>query len=512
MVNFRKRPLLSNSSCGLFDRLPKELQFHIFSILPLPDVGNFSLASEGCRVLVSEWVPTRCCLSRAILPYSNADVPVNENGPLTGFLDLLKGPTKMNAFAVLVKRMTCLLNTRERIKYAFDIFEQCMNGKLIPPHQEPDSEAEMTRRTKRMRLSSVSSEKNEEGVSKDWKYTANVIQFFTILHTFIRGWDESEFPLLLDEVTKKFDVKTKITSLLQCCHNGQELGLATEMELRLLTRCISWDVAGNDYGHRAAWLLAIIKYYVGSCARQQAMVFLLMFGPSCQDAHDHYDQPESLTLNQTMILKELNNHTDWDRFVDNVPEDFYEGKEMFYTLAQAFCSCLSACCNWKKESASAVLDAMFEIPHKWKRENVAGFLLFCSEGLILHYIKCKLDTGKEVKVKQAASILVDMIIISHKFDNNIEADKGIGKVFDIISNYPKGEEQGKLFVSIWETITTEVQERELALDEGEHIEVLKNLAIHLMKKAYTGVTPEQVEVKKYEDDTDTENDVMEVEE
>ena len=27
--------------------------------------------------------------------------------------------------------------------------------------------------------------------------------------------------------------------------------LASEMELRMYTRCLAWDLAGNDYGHRA---------------------------------------------------------------------------------------------------------------------------------------------------------------------------------------------------------------------------------------------------------------------
>jgi len=338
-----------------------------------------------------------------------------------------------------------------------------------------------------------------------------VMQFFTMLHTFIRGWDESEFPLLLDEVTKRFHVKRKINSLFECSDNGHDLALATEMELRLLMRSLAWDVAGNDYGHRAAWLLAIIKYYVGSNPKQQALIFLLMFGPPCQDAQDHYDQPETLTPNKTKILMELNNHTDWERFVDNVPEDFYDGKEMFYTLAQALCSCLSTSSCWKHKSACRVLEEMFLIPRKWKRENVAGFLLFCSEGLILHFIQTKLESGKENQVKQAAAILVDMVIISHKFDNNIESDRGIGKVFDLISSYPKSETKEIFFKSLWESMMKEIQEKVLDLDEGEHIEVLKNLGFHLMKKCYSVKTPENLDRKQLED-TDVENGAMDVEE
>jgi len=287
---------------------------------------------------------------------------------------------------------------------------------------------------------------------------------------------------------------------------------ATEMELRLLTRCLTWDVAGNDYGHRAAWLLSLMRYFVGNDSRQQAMLFLLMFGPACQDSQDHYDHPETLTQGKAIILTELNNHTDWERFVDNVPEDFHEGKEMFYTLAQAICSCLSACGKWKKEAASQVLEEMFAIPQRWKRENIAGFLLFCSEALILHYIQTKLDKCQEDQVKHAGKVLVDMVIISHKFDNDIEADRGIGKVFDVIAQYPKGETLRQLHEYIWDSIITEVQERNLELDDAEHFEVLKKFGTHVMRRAYMEIPKQQQLKTQLEADTDVENDMMEVEE
>ncbi len=52
---------------------------------------------------------------------------------------------------------------------------------------------------------------------------------------------------------------------------------------------------------------------------------------------------------------------------------------MFYTLAQAVCSCMTAVKMWKEELLVPVLDQLFRTPSPWKRENVAGFLLFCSE-------------------------------------------------------------------------------------------------------------------------------------
>ncbi len=35
--------------------------------------------------------------------------------------------------------------------------------------------------------------------------------------------------------------------------------------------------------------------------------------------------------------------------------------------------------QWKEEFLVPVLDKLFDIPRSWKRENIAGFLLFCSE-------------------------------------------------------------------------------------------------------------------------------------
>ena len=126
-----------------------------------------------------------------------------------------------------------------------------------------------------------------------------------------------------------------------------------------------------------------MDYFVCNNAKSQAMLFLVMFGPPCPDNQQHYAHldDEKLTQTQKVILNELNNHTEWESFTESVTEDFHEGKDMFYSLAQAICSCLSASLKWKREKVCDVLEAMFTTPSQWKRENVAGFLLFCSEGV-----------------------------------------------------------------------------------------------------------------------------------
>ncbi len=113
---------------------------------------------------------------------------------------------------------------------------------------------------------------------------------------------------------------------------------------------------------------------------------------------------------------------------------------MFYTLAQAVCSCMTAVSWWKEQMLVSVLDQLFCVPSPWRRENVAGFLLFCSEKLILEYLQRKLDKsgdGKSVfsrgnNVRLVARLLVDMIVVSYRFDNELSRDRGIGKIFDSV--------------------------------------------------------------------------------
>ena len=77
-----------------------------------------------------------------------------------------------------------------------------------------------------------------------------------------------------------------------------------------------------------------------------------------------------------------------------------------------------------------ILDEMFCIPGPWMRENIAGFLLFCSEQLIMTYVGDLIVTEDEEKLDKAARLVTDMIIMSHRFDNELSHKKGIGKVFD----------------------------------------------------------------------------------
>ena len=132
---------------------------------------------------------------------------------------------------------------------------------------------------------------------------------------------------------------------------------------------------------------------------------------------------------------------------------------MFYTLAQAVCSCINVANNqfWRQEMLHRVLDELFRLPQIWKKDNVAGFLLFCSEKvrericygcriylhlnyypqLILDYLKNKLDTEERDQFSEVARLLIDMIKVSYRFDNDLCEGRGIGKILDVVIIWTK---------------------------------------------------------------------------
>ena len=253
-----------------------------------------------------------------------------------------------------------------------------------------------------------------------------------MLHTFTRGWDETEFVPVIKIMVKYFGVKKALTTILKAkdVNEFTNLPLALEMRTRLTLRGLVWDMVGDDFAHRASWVLATINQLIGNHARQQAIFFLTVFGFVCEDSADHWGEPSEMTVAQKLMFEELNNHTDWQAYIEWAPGDFHEGKNMFSILSQAICSCMSYNQQWKDSIMTDILDEMFCIPGPWMRENIAGFLLFCSEQLIMTYVGDLIVTEDEEKLDKAARLVTDMIIMSHRFDNELSHKKGIGKVFD----------------------------------------------------------------------------------
>jgi len=503
----------SINSAGLgphFSKLPREILHELFAYLPMPDVGTMALVSNDMRSVVKEWISSSRALERTQNGTSSKGEGVQQNvlQQQRGVAEILEtllcdddhsdpGKTKLHPFALLCKRITPLQNTRERLRYAFQMF-----SKSIDYHRGRGVWGARRHQLK----------KATGPLNKDWELTEDTIRFINMLHTYVRGWDDNEYPIILRELDHKFRLTQKLTKVM-ACSNREEACLASEMEIRLYTRCLAWDLAGKDYGYRANWVLAIMDFFVGTpfvatprlsipmplhrVAKGQATLFTLMFGPPCRDTQGHHGPGGDkvpgvpLTPDQRVLVTELNNHTDWSAFVEEEALDFHEGKAMFYGLAQAICSCLTASPSWKSQYACAVVDALFDTPRPWLRQNAAGFLLFCSEALILHYFQTKLDSKRAGCEEDVTLRLAEMIYCSQKFDNELSHERGIGKVFDTIFERQaniQGNGAQRFMQLMWTNMTEVVSQAEDEasqdnLDFPNPIEVLKFFGMHVMDTA-----------------------------
>jgi hypothetical protein len=216
---------LSLTDDGNFSHLPAEIVFFILSHLGLEDVGNFSVASSATRSIVAGYITTRSCLSRVSpLFLAFSEVPSVPFSPSTPLFDAFKSHLDgARLFAVLCKRFTFLQSTGDRVRGAFKLFE--------------------------MALATYQPRKG------DWFETLYTVQFFAMLHVFTLGWDESEYPALLYRIDKKFGISGKLEGFFYS-DRREDVCVGSEMHLRLVLRCLTWDFAGSDYGHRAVRLSA----------------------------------------------------------------------------------------------------------------------------------------------------------------------------------------------------------------------------------------------------------------
>ena len=153
---------------------------------------------------------------------------------------------------------------------------------------------------------------------------------------------------------------------------------------------------------------------------------------------------------------------------------------MFFNLAQAICSCASYCETWKEEMVTDVLNAMFQIPTVWNRDNIAGFLLFCSENLILHYVGEMIESEEEKDLKKAAILVSDMVIMSFRFENQLNHDKGLGKVLEKLCRFGDGNLRLRFFDHIWKAVRGHFDVAEANDDVEEGLEILQSFGTFMM--------------------------------
>ena len=105
----------------------------------------------------------------------------------------LKEIPKLNDFAILCKRLTCLNNTDFRVKYSFNHFTNC-----LAMHKE-----ELQLQLKRKNLN----------IPIEWIDAMHLLQFMRMLLTLSKGWDEMEYEKILRLLDQRFKISPKIRAV-----------------------------------------------------------------------------------------------------------------------------------------------------------------------------------------------------------------------------------------------------------------------------------------------------------
>ncbi|CAB4062214.1 unnamed protein product [Lepeophtheirus salmonis] len=381
---FRRRPLADppSGSIGAFEVLPLEVAYLVFEWIPLEQLGNLGLTSERMRILLSNWTLSPNCLRRAS-----------------------ETSASLCSFSILCKRVTSLLNTRERIKFMISRFHKslmlrsCEMKDIIPPLPPRQ-------------------------INHD-HLVDYFIHFGLMLAKFIGGWDESEYNSLFQALDKMFFISSRLDKYMTYIASSatsyarnifRRDGCVkkdlqnTEKQLRLITRSLWWDMSDSEYTF--PFRLGIIIY--------------LMFGPTLS----HWPEEETPsqvdgnnndpTFYKRMLRNDLFTNINWDFMINHTPTDFQEGKKVFNRIAQCVCHLSQSSRLWRKTSLIQVLDILFQFPGEWMRDNISGFLLFCNE---------KITHGK-----------------------------GIGSVIDRILSYINHSLRSEFFDCIWDLLLKEIEE------------------------------------------------------
>ena len=104
---------------------------------------------------------------------------------------LKMGPA-LDEFGILVKRLTCLSHTQDRINFAFTAFDYCLRRHchLLEEH---------------IRL------KKLDAISGEWVQGMHFFQFTRMMHTFTKGWDSVEFDAILQQMEISYKISADIS-------------------------------------------------------------------------------------------------------------------------------------------------------------------------------------------------------------------------------------------------------------------------------------------------------------
>ncbi|XP_078234100.1 F-box only protein 47 isoform X1 [Pogona vitticeps] len=401
---FNKTPdtdSLSLSTLGNFRTLPLEIFHMILEYLPVKDISMLSMVSKTISYRLINYISS---------PSGNRRLLLRDfHNP--GLLGCRKGFSILEHYrslALLLKRCTLLLPTKERLKYIHNILSEIscfkLNGCLDPLH------------------------------------CSGLQCYGVFLQMLTAGWDELEchrvYNFLCDLTSLPRRVHTVVSGKPGKSSMYRE-GSARKLELRIRIFCRS--VLLNHWINQsdsAFWLTRILKPWP---MVNQARLLYIIFGP----------------------ISTLDGHVVWQKMTDN-PTDETSLKGLADAIKLLYDTEAK---EWTADDVISLLDELSVVPREWLLENSARLLILCGNNICFTFMASKAVNGRAVEL---ARLTVFLALVCEKdlycMDWAVKMMQKVCKVFRTLG------ERNNFLQSVENAFAHIIMEALQSVISGEHDE------------------------------------------
>ncbi|XP_022106325.1 F-box only protein 47-like [Acanthaster planci] len=316
---------IQSDPLGYFALLPTELMYHILNTLRIEDLGFLSITSKAFRDVTSNYINSKSGLKRL---QPKQMVTSKKTGCKRAIYNYQVNHFKNTG--LLLKRITCLFPTRERLKIVEFFVSQLQNIHRI--------------------------------------FTCQALSCYgNLLSTFTRGWEERECLRAYITVSENQSMTSKILMLLS---GNPGSNSSIETKTRRFFRHVLLDQC-KTMEDLSMWLHFILKPFP---MVHQARLLYLLYGPLCPGT----DVVSWDCMRETSGSdREIRSRT-----IAPLGE-----------IAMALKALVSHR-EWSDDDVISVLEELTGCPDEWLIENTARLLILCGEPIVLKVLGSKAINGK----------------------------------------------------------------------------------------------------------------------
>ena len=419
--------LASSSPPPCLDRLPQELLVTILSYLDLAEIGKLSLCgSMRIREQISSWMSTRnfrnkvkrslnfefCSFLKRVFSQVNRILKSNchesEEAGVDSWLQV------MGEVGLLAKRVSMIANTDERLGMLSGWYD-------------------------RMKSNWPKCYSSKDVIDAKWMVLLRKIGLASSLSSFILGWDEVEFPKIVEWLC------------------NLERNVITGDRRRVL-RIFCWQFLFSD-NSKASWLGYLLKTFTdvepfepkGCKDRKYADLMLCLFGPTEETVF-----PDGMSTFQSEAVARLTGIPDYMALQLPFDGGYHEAKNIFADLGKALSTLLK---SFSKRQLCSMIDCMFHDFH-WHIDNQAACLLFSCEKLVKIYLAYIVNQGQGMS--RFAKVLVALVSICGRMSNTL--NQGLDKILEWAVMLPDYEEMDLFVDEFWAEVGVRLREDAIPVD------------------------------------------------